>query len=694
MSQRFNFVVPPNNQDEFGKLPLTVQREVEQWLTSIERILKAENIAKGIHNEVAIRRGVAGFSYQRIEAKTFLFKRAQGDWRVLINLKKCPRHIRINYTERTDLHATGMPKAFVDYWQGLFLANQRKGRPAWRELIRRWKAGDEIPGYGTWREYWQRAHPGVVLGSHCPPDLPSGWGYRNLTRHKPENADIALARKGIAAAREFLPQVIRTRVGIRPLEYIVYDDLWHDFDVIVDGHEHPVRLLELACMDVATGMKLRGGLLPVLPGANGVEQRLRAKHMKLLVCGLLDKFGVPEGYVSHHIMERGTATLFGPDALALEQLTGGRVKCHWTTMIGGQVLIGGHADGAKGNSWGKAWIESSHNLRHNETAALPGQVGRNYTECPAELAGRTKDAEALLKAAQHLTPAQRAALKLPFPKFAEASQFLAAVELRIAHLTDHEMEGFDDVAEWRFSDLQPWQSSALLVGVPPEVQQTLQWRSRKESRMERFTRLMALEKFTRFSRAMLPRFMEDHQQVTVGDQRIVFKRKGTNYLFEIPEPHPQLKDGSEFLAYFDDQDMEWIHLVRTDGGYVASVKRVHAPRFGDAAALVERQKVAKRAMAAAIGRVQKRQIATGDAERQVAAMEDNARVFEEAAELQLAQAPDHLDERDAPQVVRDLNAAVAGVGSRKRDDAKRKREERANALLAEAAIAARAGGGE
>ena len=94
--------------------------------------------------------------------------------------------------------------------------------PAIRLLYRQWQAGESIPGYGTWQEWFMDTHEHYPLPQECPPDLPRGWSRQNLRRYIPEDAELALAREGVSAARNLLPDVITTREGLRPLEVVMF----------------------------------------------------------------------------------------------------------------------------------------------------------------------------------------------------------------------------------------------------------------------------------------------------------------------------------------------------------------------------------------------------------------------------------------------------------------------------------------
>ena len=58
---------------------------------------------------------------------------------------------------------------FRDFWTSLALSNRRKTAPAYRELFRRLRLGERIPGVGDWRDVWAATHGGPPLDE--PPRL-------------------------------------------------------------------------------------------------------------------------------------------------------------------------------------------------------------------------------------------------------------------------------------------------------------------------------------------------------------------------------------------------------------------------------------------------------------------------------------------------------------------------------------------
>jgi hypothetical protein len=290
-------------------------------------------------------------------------------------------------------------------------------------------------------------------------------------RHKPVKVEMALVTQGTAAALRLLPHVPRTRVGVRFLEYVFFDDVWLDRKCIVPGYREPARILQLGCLDLATGVYLKFGQRPELPNPKDSArlERLKERDMKWLVAVLLEEYGYPADYDMHLIVERGTATLREPEARALYDLSNGRIKVCRTSMEGKLVLS--WEERSTGNPRGKGPLESWHNLLHNESACLPGQMGKDREHAPAELFGREKEAVNLHTASLILTPEQRSRLRLPFPTKDQAHMQTVAIIDRINSRTDHDLDGFDASLLWRIKGTQmewrPETELAALLGDSP-----------------------------------------------------------------------------------------------------------------------------------------------------------------------------------------------------------------------------------
>lgn len=523
-----------------------------------------------------------------------------GDWRILVNHAKAGSR----FLGEADGSNDSLPPDFIDFWRGLCGDNQRKCRPQRRALLRRlekWRAGDPtaaIPGYDS-------PPPNTKGGLHA-----SGWSERNLYRllaNAQTRVELALERIGTAAAVAMLPGIPGTRVGVRFLEYLMFDDVWLDRKIVVPGYGQPVRLLQLGCLDYATGVYLKFGQRPELPTDSGARERLKERDMKWLVAEILEEWGYPLDYDMHLVLEHGTATLREHDCRALYDWSGGRIKPCYSTMEGQLVLA--WEERAKGNPRAKAALESWHNLFHNEAGALIGQVGKDRDHSPAALAGMEREARALATATCFLTPADRAKLKFPFADREQAHRETLEVVHRLNTRTDHDCEGFETVLEWRLKAAEmSWQPEAALASVPSASavvnSDAIEWRSRKESPAERLARLSANVPRGKVTPGLLLKFYEDSRVIKCLDKDGTFKftHDGRELIFA----GTGLRADIEYLLHFAPIDPPHVHITDTAGAYVATWPRVRRIQRGDHQALAAAIKQKQAQLQTAIANVRRR----------------------------------------------------------------------------------------
>ena len=259
---------------EFMRLPDEVRSEVVAWQAMLA------SVSRPIQRSLRTVAQRMGCSVQTATRKYYDWRRNR-DWRVLVNRSKVPE-------ER------GLAPEFVEYWKGLCQQNGRKYAPAYREFVRQFKAGLPIPGLepGTSRRI-----------------LPAGFSYDNLWRHRPTEFETRAARIGRSAAAMFRPKVFTSRVGLRVGQFIVFDDLWHDFKVTALGQRRPGRLLQLHAHDLLSGCQFERGLKMRMEDAeSGRSVGLNESEMHFLVAQILARYGFhPEG--TTFLVEHGTAAI-------------------------------------------------------------------------------------------------------------------------------------------------------------------------------------------------------------------------------------------------------------------------------------------------------------------------------------------------------------------------------------------------
>jgi len=406
-------LIPTNEIAEFMRLPAEVQADIELWITELQAVTKPimASLAR-----VAARMGV---SLPTAVRKHHLWRKSR-HWRTLVNKSKVPE-------------GRGLDDEFIHYWQGLCKQYGRKCKAAHREFLRQFRAGVPIPG---------------IDATVSRKKLPLGYSYDNLIRYRPSDFELAASRIGRSAAADFRPKIFLTRVGLSVGRRYLFDDMWHDFEVVTLGQRAPRRLLQLHAHDLFSGCQFARGLKARLKDElTGKSVNLSEKEMLFLVAHVLAEFGYhPDGCTL--LVEHGTAAIAEWIEKILFDLTAGRVTVERSGIEGASAFAGQYAGSSKGNFRFKASLESLGNLIHNETSNLiqfPGQTGSNSRlNKPEELHGRQRHADALIKAMTAL-PAERAALlRLPFLEVNQAKWLVEEIMERINQRTDHELEGWLD----------------------------------------------------------------------------------------------------------------------------------------------------------------------------------------------------------------------------------------------------------
>jgi hypothetical protein len=549
---------------------------------------------------------------------------------------------------------------FIPVWHGYVLANQRNSKRAHARMCREAAGGKAIAGYADWQEW---------------PKPPPGLDYRNLIRKRymPAVAEIMLARRGISAARAALPCVWQDVSEVRPLEYVLFDDVELDFLVLLPGSFTPCKLRMIVAFDLCSRRVLGYGVRPGITREDGKEDSLKLTDMKAVVVRFLRSFGMPSAYTMHFICERGTAAIKDAFKAALEEVSLGMIAVHDTSMIAGRVL--GFADGAVGNSWGKGWLESHFNPLHSEYAHLDGQKGRRYDLAPRELDGRRKECTQLWKAGRTLEIAERNLFQLPFLSLDEA---VAEFDLALRNLderSEHRLQGFDRVPIWRLNEDDQWKPQSALPDYLADRIAHLQWDSRMEKPRERWERLIVDTPRTTLHESALFALLADQALVRFSSYSFRFEHERTEFVYLPSEALlPHLTEGEQYLVWFHRQDMANVYLSRRAPhlGYVGKMTRFTRVRRGDLEAASETIATMKRAQNAAVARVQDARLDT--VQRRGMVMAENTERLNELARaaeterdvIDLSQNADSAGPCDvASEMVRDAQTA--------REDAREKR---------------------
>lgn len=402
----------------FMSLPITVRVEAERRQSLFEEVAAGSGSVSGAAKRRLAQ--AAGFTVRHASRKLDEWLRSGRDPMTLVDRRVAP----------SESH--GLAPEFVEWWKGLCEKNGRKCRPAYRAFKRAFLAGDLIPGMD----------PGIPR--RLP--LPRGYSETNLLRHKPTKFELTSARVGRSASAPYRPLVLTTRVGLEVGRRYIFDDLWHDFKVVVVGQRQAVRLLQLHAHDLFSGCQFARGIKPRLfDHETGHSVGLNSGEMLFLLAHVLGSYGYhPDGCVL--MVEHGTASIDQATAALIADLTGGLVTVEESGIEGMAAFAGQYPGRSKGNFRFKASLESLGNLIHNETAGLmefPGQTGSNSRiNLPEDLAGRERSLDLLQRSILALPPRVAADLVKPFVEATQATLAIERVMELINRRTDHELEGW------------------------------------------------------------------------------------------------------------------------------------------------------------------------------------------------------------------------------------------------------------
>lgn len=653
--------IPAEQLAAFHGVPLDAQQKVERWRPIVGEVrhvaaVKCEGVREAFVR-VAEEQTTGDFPVTPGQVKKLYYAVAAAmreggvgnGWRGLLDA----RHLKRGFCA---LHPD-----FLDWWHDEVGMHQRNTARAYRSLLEKYHAGETIPGLPSPAERTAR--------------LPAGMSKKSLTRayNMPSDAALKLARHGFADMKRALPTGPMDISEVRPLEYIVCDDVKLDFLVSVAGVKKPVKLRLIVMMDLCSRMILSIIVRPGIERADGTEDGLKLTDMKAAIAHLLRTWGVPEAYPMTLVCERGTAAVPDADKAALAEMSDGRIRVSDTSMIVGRVFD--FADRSTGNSWGKAWLESNFNLLHNELQAVRGQVGRRYDLQPAEIHGRTlalRDVEWL---AERLPGAQ---FTRPFLNIGEARQAITDALARMHARQDHKLLYFGEVGMWRAHESQAFLPEHELPEPMRAIAASLEWRSAKESPKMRFVRLLPLAgELIAIPESALQRLMDSRRRERWDGHAFTFELDRVKFTC-IPSDQMRavMVPKRHYILWFHPQQMEHIYVTRDladGGGYVGEVTRYTAGKYGDVEDMQRYIAEGKRRMADVAQRVRQAGLARG---RKGA---DDLHANAEAAERELANVQAASGEMvvigpDGKAVRTTEAAGLAPITTARAEEARRKRD--------------------
>jgi hypothetical protein len=666
------FEIPVDDSAEFMTLPGEVRRSVQRWLSACEYIASAPRVrpaCRYVANHLLA--GLKGASPSRVATRFYDYMRAR-DWRVLVDWAKA------GPTARGDNNY--LPADFVQFWKQLCEQNQRCDKAAHRELKHIYRthfasarSGESpkeyksIPGYTTWPEADEMT------------GLPKGWSYSNLTRYSPDPFEKKVARIGKAAAAPFKKQVFTSRVGLRFGQYIMFDDQEYDIKVNFlsragSATRKAMRPLGFNALELLTASCFAQSFKPTTlaePDEQGAGHdrkiKLKEKDFLWFVVHVLTTFGYRADSIGTRlILERGTAAIRNQQIISrLETLTAGRVTIDTSGVDTAPAFAGLFESAAKGNFKFKAALESFFNLVRNEFAMLPGQVGKDRDHSPAELTGRDRYNEQILKLAAALPPERAQLLKFPFLEWTQFTGLALDIYRLIDTRTDHQLEGWQQLGfvsnEWRLPQIagggrdaappasasSSWLPMSDFLAMPAEAQLALRALIDRDPRLTRSRQLSPREAFEH-SRAAdlaagaiarLPEYMildllEDVLDATELAERTVRGRyiefddqtldpDGLRFDATLADGH-RLRHGSKYLTLVNPFNPGHLHLFNARRAYIGAIPRDYAPCRADLDAVRRKMGEARADESARLQEIGLRHIDTARAKTEM--HQHNARV--------------------------------------------------------------------
>lgn len=553
------YAIPDEDMAEFGLLKTKEQERIKFLLTLFAK-MEAGGVVATSETLGFQLRALRGYGASNLRA--LFYKWQDNGWKSLAR----------KFTNGS----APLPAEFVEFFRALCEKNGRSLRQAMKAMERAWFAGDSIPGFGTWREYFSTIYPERDLPSVCP-GTPSGWGKSNLYTLQPTRATRALKTKGFAAAKAHLPSLIRDTGKLLPLQLVVIDDFEIDQLCYHPETRSICRMSGIVAMDVATRRIIGMILKPRTVDDDGKKQSITRAEVRLLLYGVLRDYGIPAHGMTI-LAENAAAAVTTELELTFKNLFGGRVAVSRTGVIDQAVLKHGFRD-TGGKPWLKGWIESFFNLMHNVAAGvLPGQKGANYLAKPANLDTMVRATQRLIGTGPrdaNLSAEQLARASIPFQSPGELCDAYLQIFRWMEERTDHEMRGFDRVMEFRTHEIELWRPFHELGALTQEEQLKAMIRDRAQSVRERWADLWPRVTCTAVPERVLMMMLLTPKKAPLKGHHLTFTHNGAGFTWVIRRDSEiaKLAAGTEVLCYFDPTRPDHAHVCRLDGRPLGEVVR-------------------------------------------------------------------------------------------------------------------------
>ena len=417
-------------------LPDAARAEVDVWRKRLATVWRVKQEGGNIVAEMERAARQHSIPFPTLRAKWYAY------------IKQGPLGL-INRAKYREKGVQSLPHLFMEFWKQLLENHQRdrSGREAHRKLMRQlvaWRGGDDtaaIPGYDS-------PPPNDIYTAH-----PRGWSLANLRRHGLSKYLKALRRQGTMAAKNFLPSVRSTRVGLDHMEMVMVDDQWHDVHINFVNERGEVinrrlmRPLSFNALDVSSGCDFAAGYKPIIWDEFTQQRKmLTEKDFFWFVIHILSETGWRADGGTTIVHEHGTANLSQALRDRIIAATDGGVRFSSGGILGEPMRKGMlFAGQPRGNFKFKSHRESWFNLFRNYCCALPANTGLNPKMSPEENYGLTKYNNMLLRAMDNMPPQRSALLMLPALNWHQFVPLANQIRELINRRIDHNLEGWEEL---------------------------------------------------------------------------------------------------------------------------------------------------------------------------------------------------------------------------------------------------------
>ncbi|MCL2103474.1 MAG: hypothetical protein FWH21_00225 [Kiritimatiellaeota bacterium] len=364
--------------------------------------------------------------------------------------------------------------------------HNRSNRGAWRKMLEAFHSGAEMEcGVGTWHGWWRAEH-GAPPPAHCPasfiPRCARYAGLQRLYRRDPAYGfNLAAERLGRKAAHAHILPVLRTRAGLACGQYVEWDDVHLDVEVVMPGQGVIARPQAFVGYDVASGMMVGHTLRPQYPEEvkkprNGEVEKsrrnsLKEREFRFLLAHFHTDVGFHPGGVVH-VVEHGTTAVREGLELRYRSIPryGEMIRFERSGFLSEAIHAGVFKGNGGGNPRLKAYCEQAHRNLHSALAMLPGQVGQDADHRPESHAALVRYEAALLRACETLPPDALDRIVHRLMDYGAFARNFALLCEALMDRADHRMEGFGEkrVTLFRLDAAQEWVPVSRLDDEPEE----------------------------------------------------------------------------------------------------------------------------------------------------------------------------------------------------------------------------------